>query len=670
MATKEELEAKYDECQETPDYVEVALGAFTDVGDKDWAVEVFEEGADWAATAKDFMALLKGARVILEDEEKTTEYFQKAKAACKNADEIIGLAIAAAEGDDKEGARELFRAAADKATKASEFLGLAQKITESLGDKELARELSAKGKEKCKTPVDFADLAKGLVNDFNDPEQGKEVLTQAIESCKTGADYATLAASAAEIFPDDNLGTTVYQAAEKQIETGLEMGSLAKEAVAALGDKEYAASLFGKAKDMLESGEDLMKLATMIMEALADKELTLATYQRASELFSTYKEFFELAGAVLKDTKNKDYAGQIYKKAVETNPDTPSMVAVAEQLADSIGDGEGAIEVLHQAENSVKTNAEFQVMGDAVLKYASEQKWLDEISLQKEKRAEHNDLYESYIKRELDAPVAAALWNLGQEVMQTTEDHPYVRKLFTSAEKMAKYPEDFITLAGKIVENLDDKEWAAQIYVQQFEAVSEFVRKKNIVKAVMETIDDQQKAKEYLKKMEEDCNQTSDYIKLATTVYEILSDESWARTLLQHAQVDSNDRYNLLSVAGKILSILQDAGWADDIYLKVADESDDKYQFEHLFQVVEHQTQSKETMEKLHVIAEQRLTTAVDLTALAESAIRRLGETPRARAIYKKAISSSDFEKARFAMAESVRNVLKDRWMANRIINA
>ena len=51
MATREELDEKYDDCQETPDYVAVALLAFKDLKDKEWAVELYEEGADWAATA-------------------------------------------------------------------------------------------------------------------------------------------------------------------------------------------------------------------------------------------------------------------------------------------------------------------------------------------------------------------------------------------------------------------------------------------------------------------------------------------------------------------------------------------------------------------------------------------------------------------------------------------
>ena len=196
MATREELEEKYDDCQETPDYVAVALEAFKDLDDKDWAVELYEEGADWAATAQDFLALSTGAKVILGDAEKAAEYFDQAKSACRDAGEMTDLAVASAGAGDTDGAREMFAAAAEKAAKAAEFLGLSKKINDALGDKELAREVSAKAKEQCQTPADFIELAKGLIDDFDDPEQAKEVLTQATGSCKSGADFAALATSA------------------------------------------------------------------------------------------------------------------------------------------------------------------------------------------------------------------------------------------------------------------------------------------------------------------------------------------------------------------------------------------------------------------------------------------------------------------------------------------
>ena len=129
-----------------------------------------------------------------------------------------------------------------------------------------------------------------------------------------------------------------------------------------------------------------MKLAAMIQESLEDKELVLETYKKAGDYFTSYNEITNLADSVLKDTGDKEYAGQIYLKAAETDPDAPKLVGVAEKLADGIGDLDGAITVLHQAENSVKTNSEFQSMADAVLKYATDQKWLDDIALQKEKR--------------------------------------------------------------------------------------------------------------------------------------------------------------------------------------------------------------------------------------------------------------------------------------------
>ena len=63
---------------------------------------------------------------------------------------------------------------------------------------------------------------------------------------------------------------------------------------------------------------------------------------------------------------------------------------------------------------------------------------------------------------------------------QTTGDLPYVRKLFTNAEKLANYFDDYMNLAGLIAGDLNDKEWADRIYSEQFESAGEFLKKKNI----------------------------------------------------------------------------------------------------------------------------------------------------------------------------------------------
>jgi len=667
MATREELEEQYDDCQETPDYVAVAIGAFQDLQDKDWAEELYDEGADWAATAADFLALSNGARIIYGYEEKAAEYFEQAKSACTSANEMVDLAVAAAENNQADAAKDMFNAAAEKATKASEFLNLAQKVSDSLGDKDLAREMGAKGKEKCTTPADFAELAEALMTEFDDPDQAKDVLVQAVEACKAGDDYAALAITGKKLFPDTGLDREIYSKAEATVESGIELGNLAAKAVSDLDDRDYAAELFNKATGMLAKGEDLMKLAATAKTSLDDGDLVLKILSRAGEVFETYADNMKLGDAILKDTGNKEEAGKVFVKAATFDYETPKLVKAAEKLADEVGDIDATMKVLKSAENAVKTNSEFQTMADAVLKYATDQKWKDDIALQKEKREQYAGLYDEYIKREQAAMNGNTLRILGHDVAQATGDHPYVRKLYVNAEKQARYYDDYMDLAEVIAQDLDDKEWAGNVYAQLFDTADDFLKKKNIVTALMANTGAREQVESYVKKMEEEADTAPDQMKLAGLVYKLFEDEKWARTLFQSAQVNSKDRYYLLTLAGQVAQSIGDKSWVSELCDKAHDECADRFQCEHVYHVIEHQVGDAELVKGLHKKAEGKFSKAKDFIFLAESVYRRFNDKEWAKSLYTKAVEAEDGAAAKFDCAASIAATLGDHKLAGSV---
>lgn len=666
MATREELEEKYDDCQETPDYVAVAVQIFQDLQDKEWAEEIYDEGADWAATAADFLALSNGARVIHGDDEKAAELFEQAKSSCTNANEMIDLAVAAAENDQADSAKEMFSAAAEKATKASEFLNLAQKVSDSLGDKELALEMGAKGKEKCKTPADFAELAEALMNDFNDADQAKDVLVQAVDACTKGDDYAALAVSGKKLFPDTGLDREIYSKAEASVESGLELGNLAAKAVSDLEDSPYATELFNKASGMLEQGNDLMKLAGVAKSALNDNDLVLQILSRAGEKYESYAENMKLGDAILKDTGDKEAAGKVFIKAAGFDYETPKLVKTAEKLADEVGDVDAAMAVLKDAENAVKTNSEFQTMADAVLKYGTEKQWLDDISLQKEKRAEFSDLYDDFIKREQEAETGVSLRILGHDVSQATGDHPYVRKLYVNAEKQARYLDDYMNLAEVVAQDLGDMEWAGKLYGDLFESADDFLKKSNVVTGLMKNTDARDQVETFVKKMEEEVESAPDHMKLAGLVHQLFGDEEWTRSLFKNAEENSKDRAYLLSLAGQISSTLGDQSWASELYEKALAACGDRFQCEQVFQVIENQG-GGDAVKALYKKAEDKFSSTKDFIYLAESAFRRFGDKEWAKSLYKKALEAGEGVDTKFDCAASIVNTLGDHEWAGSV---
>lgn len=70
MGTKEELKERAGDCQVTEDYINVVTDIISGIGDKDWALEVLEEGAEWAGTADEFLQFAGCAVEVLGNKEK------------------------------------------------------------------------------------------------------------------------------------------------------------------------------------------------------------------------------------------------------------------------------------------------------------------------------------------------------------------------------------------------------------------------------------------------------------------------------------------------------------------------------------------------------------------------------------------------------------------------
>ena len=83
-----------------------------------------------------------------------------------------------------------------------------------------------------------------------------------------------------------------------------------------------------------------------------------------------------------------------------------------------------------------------------------------------------------------------------------------------------------------------------------------------------------------------------------------------------------------------------------------------------MFTYVEQQGGGQEILKTLYAKAEDKLSGAKELSALAESVVRRFGAEDWARTIYKKAAEAEDFEKLKFDVAASIEKALGDHKLA------
>ena len=149
---------------------------------------------------------------------------------------------------------------------------------------------------------------------------------------------------------------------------------------------------------------------------LGDKTFALEVYKQAETTLSSYDEYAKLAEAVFQDTGDSAYAGEIYKKAAAASSDTTQLVTVATALLEKVDDKPGALEVLKDAESSVETLDDFKKVSEAIMKYAEDSEWINNIELQLKKREDFKDLYEEFVRREKECLTSTSMMNLAHEV--------------------------------------------------------------------------------------------------------------------------------------------------------------------------------------------------------------------------------------------------------------
>ena len=197
------------------------------------------------------------------------------------------------------------------------------------------------------------------------------------------------------------------------------------------------------------------------------------TNKKAETVYTRFIDYLKLAKAGFENTGDAEFASSVYQKAAATNPDCNQLVDLAKALADDLKDMDAAVPVLKQAENAVKSNADFIKTAKAIQEIIKNDKeWTDAITFQLEKREEFKDLYSEFIVRESESKTSYPMRMLAGDVVAETGDIYYGAKLYKQAEELTVNFNDFIKLAFGIHKDLKDSEWVKSIYSELLEKCS------------------------------------------------------------------------------------------------------------------------------------------------------------------------------------------------------
>ncbi|WP_321491711.1 hypothetical protein [uncultured Desulfobacter sp.] len=633
MGLKEELEEKAESCDSPEEYIGVAKEIVTGLDDKDWAVELMEEGAEWAQTYEDAVVYAQAAKEIIGDDDVVGNFLSNAKMLCMSAADFIGLGSAAGKLGLDDMAKEMNEAAMGKCSKLTDFLNLSNELAKT--DPEMAKMVMDKAFEKCTKPEDFVSFAKSILDSTKDKDKAKEIYEKGMAAATTADGFSALAAGA----------------------------------VKDLGDKDLARTIYEKAVGSLEKGDELLKFAVIVKEQLDDNEFTLSVYKKAEALYEKFEDYLKLAKASFENTGDKAFASGVYQKAAATNPDCAQLVSLALAMANDLGDTAAAQPVLKQAQAAVKNNADFLKTADAILSVAKDdKKWTDSISFQKAKREEFGKLYDDFALQENEIKTCAPMRILAGEVVKETGDTFYAAKLYKKAEKLTIHFSDYIKLAAAIHADLKDAEWIKEIYTALLDKCKSFGDYNTLTNAIQATLGDSAWVKQIYTDLEKKAAGNGDLMKLAAVAIEKFNDEAWARKLVGTVASKAKTVYDLTFAGSATLNLLKDKDGALALYKSAEGLCGTQKAYAGLVSLVKQQASDKTILSELLTLGRKKLTGFSDMIFLAESFLVDADDVENATAVYKDAELSALTSDALSQLGTSISARLGDTKWASKIL--
>ena len=633
MGLKEELEEKAESCDAPEEYIGVAKEIVAGLDDKDWAVELMEEGAEWAQTYDEAVVYAEVAKEIIGDDDVVGNFLSNAKMLCMSAADFIGLGTAAGKLGLDDMAKEMNEAAMGKCTKLTDFLNLSNELAKT--DPDMAKQVMDKAFDKCSKPEDFVSFAKSILDTTKDKDKAKEIYEKGMAAASTADGFSALAAGA----------------------------------IKDLGDKDFARAIYEKAVGALEKGDELLKFAVIVKEQLDDNDFTLSVYKKAEAQYTKFDEYLKLAKASFENTGDKAFASGVYQKAAATNPDCAQLVSLAMAMAKDLGDTQAALPVLKQAQATVKNNDDFLKTADAILDVAKDDKaWTDAIAFQKAKREEFGKLYNDFALRENEILNCAPMRTLAGEVIKETGDTYYAAKLYKKAQGLTIHFSDFIKLSAAIHADLNDAEWVKGIYTELLDKCKSFGDYNTLTNAIQDTLGDSTWIKEIYAGLEKKAGGNSDLMKLAAVAIEKFNDKAWAEKLVGAVASKAQTVYDFTFAGSATLNLLGDMNGALALYKSAEGLCSTKQDYAGLVAFIKQQTGDKAILSELLSLGRQKLTEFSDLIFLAETFLIAAQDAENAAAVYEDAELNALTNEALSQLGTSVSGRLGDAKWASRIL--
>ncbi|MEB4591691.1 hypothetical protein VSS37_11930 [Candidatus Thiothrix sp. Deng01] len=601
---KDKAAALYEEaagsCFDAKEKAQVGYSIALHLGDKDKGRALLEEAIGETSNTNELLSFAAYVQEALQDNALANKLFGKVTGNCKTIADYRKLAAGIKAEGNENAARMVFKKAEPSSNDTQDVVEYATGLKDMFGDDAAVESALNEAEGGCMFPAQFVALAGGFMKLLGNKDKAEELLENGKNFAMSGEENLDLATGYASLLGDQPTASELYNNALSEFSTKDDLLKLASQAAANMDDKSIAGKAYDKLASKLNTVADLSMLAKAVNGNLGDKDKTAAIYAAAEAKADTASALVSLAGEVNATLQDADKANALYSKAVGTCKVYTDSVSVLDALAKSTPDAALASDALHKALDLAETNAQVLDVAQRAQKLGN-----NSVAIQALDKAEANvsSLDEmrklAIAAKQLAADDAERNSRIADKLAKREASQArYVE--FQNQEKTLTKPNQFIDLAGKVAEELDDASYATQLLTTAEEKMQatgsfSFAAYQPLILAVGNLVKDKAWLARLLDLAASNAGTFAQVRSLGETVCKQLADSDFGKTWTQKfygdqlAKLESGNAsaFELKKLANAVKEHLGDDAQAQQILDKAEAKAENHFHFAYLAELAQ-----------------------------------------------------------------------------------
>ncbi len=632
LGDKDKAASLYDEaegaCFDASEKAQVGYSIALHLGDKDKGRALLEEAIGETNNTNQLLAYAAYVQEALQDNALANKLFGKVTGHCKTIADYHKLATDIKKEGNDNAALMVFKKAEPSSNDTQDVVEYATGLKELFSDDAAVESALSEAEGGCMFPAQFVALAGGFMKLLGNKDKAEELLENGKNFAMSGEENLDLATGYASLLGDQSTAAGMYETALSEFSTKDDLLKLASQAAANMDDKSIAGKAYDKLAGKLNTVADLSMLAKAVNENLDDKDKVAAIYAAAEAKADTAAALVNLAGEVSATLGDADKANGLYAKAVDTCKVFTDSVSVLDALTKSTLDAALSTSALGKALGLTDSNAQVldvaqraQKLGnndiiiqaldkaeanisslDEMRKLASSAKQLvaddternGRIADKLAKREASQARYVEFQNQEKTLTKPNQFIDLAGQVIEELDDASYATQLLSTAEEKMQASGSFsfaayqplIVAVGNLIK---DKAWLNRLLEMAAQNAGTFAQVRSLGETVCKQLADTDFGKAWtskfysdqLAKLESGNAGAFDLKKLANAVKEHLADDAQAQQILDKAEAKAENHFHFAYLA-ELAQKWGDSTKANTLYAKAAAACTDTIQFQQL----------------------------------------------------------------------------------------